>query len=86
VHELCGPSRQMLAARIMARSQGPVVWIRPGWTPERLNAAGLQPLADPSRLILVQARAMTASSGPRKRRSAPAPSPSSWPSFSRPPP
>ena len=55
VHELCGPSRMMLAARIMARTRGPVVWIRPGWLPERLNAAGLQPLADPSRLILVQA-------------------------------
>ncbi len=55
VHELCGPSRQMLAARIMGKSQGPVVWIRPGWAPERLNAAGLQPLADPARLILVQA-------------------------------
>lgn len=55
VHELCGPSRLMLAARIMARTQGAVVWIRPGWAPERLNAAGLQPLADPSRLILVQA-------------------------------
>lgn len=55
VHELCGPSRLMLAARIMAKCQGPVVWIRPGWAPERLNAAGLQPLADPSRLILVQA-------------------------------
>jgi protein ImuA len=55
VHELCGPSRLMLAARIMAKTQGPVVWIRPGWTPERLNAAGLQPLADPSRLILIQA-------------------------------
>lgn len=55
VHELCGPSRLMLAARIMAKCQGPVVWIRPGWGAERLNAAGLQPLADPSRLILVQA-------------------------------
>lgn len=55
VHELCGPSRLILAARIMARCHGPVVWIRPGWVPERLNAAGLQPLADPSRLILVQA-------------------------------
>jgi protein ImuA len=55
VHELCGPSRLMLAARIMARTQGPVVWIRPGWGAERLNAAGLQPLADPSRLILIQA-------------------------------
>jgi protein ImuA len=55
VHELCGPSRLMLAARIMARTQGPVVWIRPGWAAERLNAAGLQPLVDPSRLILIQA-------------------------------
>lgn len=55
VHELCGPSRLMLAARIMARTQGPVVWIRPGWTAERLNAAGLQPLADPARLILIHA-------------------------------
>ena len=55
VHELCGPSRIMLAARIMAKTQGPVVWIRPGWVAERLNAAGLQPFADPARLILVQA-------------------------------
>ena len=55
VHELCGPSRLMLAARIMARTQGAVIWIRPGWLPERLNTAGLQPLADPARLILVQA-------------------------------
>lgn len=56
VHELCGPSRLMLAARIMAKTQGPVIWIRPGWLAERLNAAGLQPLTDPSRLILVQAQ------------------------------
>jgi protein ImuA len=53
VHELCGPSRVMLAARIMARGRGPVIWIRPGWGTDRLNAAGLQPLADPARLILV---------------------------------
>ena len=45
----------MLAAGVMARSEGPVVWIRPGWWPERLNAAGLQPLANPARLILVRA-------------------------------
>ncbi|MES2541556.1 MAG: hypothetical protein V4583_13370, partial [Pseudomonadota bacterium] len=55
VHEFCGPSRLMLAARIMARCHGSVVWIRPGWASERMNAAGLQPLADPSRLILIQA-------------------------------
>lgn len=40
---------------VMARGAGTVVWIRPGWRPERLNAAGLQPLADPARLILVHA-------------------------------
>ena len=28
VHELCGPSRVMLAA--MAKGTGPVVWVRPG--------------------------------------------------------
>lgn len=55
VHEFCGPSRTMLAALVMAKSAGPVVWIRPGWVPERLNTAGLQPLADPARLILAQA-------------------------------
>lgn len=56
VHELCGPSRLMLAARIMGKCHGPVVWIRPGWVAERLNAAGLAPLADPSRLILIHAQ------------------------------
>jgi protein ImuA len=55
VHELCGPSRVMLTALVMAKTKGPVVWIRPGWGAERLNAAGLQPLADPGRLILVHA-------------------------------
>ena len=45
VHELCGPSRIMLAARIMARTRGPVVWIRPGWGSDRLNAAGIPPTA-----------------------------------------
>ena len=54
VHEFCGPSRRMLAALVMAKTTGPVVWIRPSWVAERLNAAGLQPMADPARLILVQ--------------------------------
>ena len=55
VHEFCGSSRVALAAMVMAKSTGTVVWIRPGWGAERLNAAGLQPLADPARLILAQA-------------------------------
>lgn len=55
VHEFCGPSRVALAVRVMAKGAGPVVWIRPAWASERLNAAGLQPLADPARLLLVHA-------------------------------
>jgi protein ImuA len=55
VHEFCGPSRIRLAVQVMARSTGPVVWIRPAWGSDRLNAAGLQPLADPARLILASA-------------------------------
>ncbi len=55
VHELCGPARLMLAALVMAKAQGPVVWIRPGWLSDRLNAAGLQPMANPARLILATA-------------------------------
>lgn len=54
VHEFCGPSRIRLAAMVMARCQGPVVWISPGWGSDRLNAAGLQPLANPARLILAR--------------------------------
>ncbi len=55
LHEFCGPSRLRLAVQIMARAQGPVIWIRPGWGSDRLNAAGLQPLANPARLILATA-------------------------------
>ena len=54
VHELCGPSRVMLAAQAMAGGEGPVVWLRPAWTAGRLNPAGLQPMADPGRLLLAE--------------------------------
>jgi len=56
VHEFCGPSRIALAALVMAKSQGPVLWIYPGWTAERLNPAGLRSFADPARLIFVAAQ------------------------------
>ncbi len=55
LHEACGPARLVLAVMAMAGSIGPVVWIRPGWWPERVNPAGLQPMADPARLLLVRA-------------------------------
>ncbi|MCX7287552.1 MAG: hypothetical protein NTW20_08320 [Rhodobacterales bacterium] len=55
LHEVCGPSRLRLAVQVMARLQGPVIWVRPGWGADRLNAAGLQAFANPARLILATA-------------------------------
>ena len=56
VHEFCGQSRIALAALVMAKSQGPVLWIHPGWTTERLSPAGLRSFADPARIIFVAAQ------------------------------
>lgn len=56
VHEICGPARTTLAALILGESQGPVIWIGPGWLPERLYPAGLAELADPGRIIFARAR------------------------------
>jgi len=55
VHEFCGPARLRLAALVMARSEGPVVWARPGWGSDRLNPSGLQEMANPARLIFAAA-------------------------------
>ncbi len=56
VHEICGPARRTLAAFVMARCEGPVLWLMPGWQAERPNPAGLAALADPCRLILALPR------------------------------
>ncbi len=53
VHEVCGPARQVLAAMIAGDATGPVIWIRPAWTGDRLYPDGMAGLMDPVRLILV---------------------------------
>ena len=40
----------------MTRSEGPVLWLQPSWQTERLFPAGLAPMADPGRVMLVMAR------------------------------
>ncbi len=56
VHEICGAARRTLAAMVMERSEGPVVWVFPGWQPERIYPDGLRDFADPARVIFARAR------------------------------
>jgi protein ImuA len=56
VHELCGAARVSLAALILAASEGPVIWISPGWLLERVYPPGLRDMADPGRIIFARAR------------------------------
>ena len=53
-HEACGPARHRLALWLAAQTTGPVIWIAPDWTADRLNPCGMMPFIDPARLILVQ--------------------------------
>jgi len=56
VHEICGPARVALAAMVMERCEGPVLWIFPGWLAERIYPDGLSEFANPGRLIMACAR------------------------------
>lgn len=53
VHEFCGPARRTLALMAARGSLGPVLWLRPGWLPERLFPDGVRSLIAPGRLIFV---------------------------------
>jgi protein ImuA len=56
VHEFCGPSRRTLALMAARGTEGTVIWIRPGWLPERLHPDGVLTFIEPGRLIFVTPR------------------------------
>jgi protein ImuA len=55
-HEVTGPARIVFALAAAARLSGPVLWIQPNWTPERLMGDGVSGWIEPGRLILARAR------------------------------
>ena len=56
VHEVCGAARRTFALAVAGAMEGPVLWIAPGWAPERLNPEGMLRLVSPSRLLFVTPR------------------------------
>lgn len=56
VHEFCGPARRTLALTLARAMTGPVFWIAPGWSAERLNPEGVLSFTDPGRLVFVTPR------------------------------
>lgn len=55
-HEACGAARRSFALWLAGQTEGPVLWIAPAWSPERLNPDGVAAFADPGRLIFVHPR------------------------------
>lgn len=56
VHECCGPARRSFAIWLAQQTAGPLLWIRPNWTQDRLNPDGFSHLIDPARLIFVDVK------------------------------
>ncbi|MHA7886190.1 ImuA family protein [Roseicyclus sp.] len=52
-HEICGGARRRLALWLAAEAEGPVLWIRPAWHPDRPHMAGMRGEIDPGRLVFV---------------------------------
>jgi len=55
-HEAAGPARVVFALMVAARTTGPVLWLHPAWTRERLNGDGMRAFLDPGRLVFGRAR------------------------------
>jgi protein ImuA len=54
-HEAAGPARAVFALLVAARTAGPVLWLQPTWTAERLMGDGVRGFLDPGRLVFGRA-------------------------------
>jgi len=57
VHEATGSARATFAVALAGGigGTGPVLWIRPAWSPDRLHPDGMRSLTDPGRFLFVDA-------------------------------
>lgn len=56
VHEATGPARRSFALLAARATKGPVLWIQPAWTAERLNPDGFHAIAAPGRFLFAWPR------------------------------
>lgn len=54
-HEACGPARHVFALALAGRMEGPVIWLSPSYTPERLMPDGVVHWMQPGRLTFAAA-------------------------------
>ena len=52
-HEVCGQFRHSFAMMVAQHTQGPVFWVAPEWSTDRLHAEGVTPFFSPGRLTFV---------------------------------
>ncbi len=53
VHEICGQARRMLALRIAAQADGPVVWITRRHGSDQMNPCGMAGIMNPGDVLFV---------------------------------
>ncbi len=56
VHEACGPARRSFAMWLASHTEGPVLWIAPGWQAEQPHPQGMWDFVDPARFLFVGPR------------------------------
>ena len=52
-HEACGQFRRSFAMMVAQNTQGPVFWVAPEWSTDRLHPEGVTPFFSPGRLTFV---------------------------------
>lgn len=55
-HEVAGGARRIFALALAGRMAGPILWLRPRWTAERLMGDGVVGWIEPGRLVFGEAR------------------------------